>query len=109
MDGIIQISENGNKKEEQSTNGTLSEAKDNEGANDANKNSEVDVSLEKSTKPPELSQVFCLETDVDPRPQIRRGEAVQVGGQWFRVSSAVREGPLKDQPARAHAHCLWSL
>lgn len=103
LDGIIQISENGNKKEEQSTNGILSEAKDNEGANDANKNSEVDVSLEKSTKPPELSQVFCLETDVDPRPQIRRGEAVQVGGQWFRVSSAVREGPLKDQPARAHA------
>jgi hypothetical protein len=46
---------------------------------------------------------FCLETDIDPRSQIRRGEAIQVGGQWFRVSSAVKEGSLKDQPARAQA------
>ena len=35
--------------------------------------------------------------------QVRRGEAVQIGGTWFRVSSAVKEGPLKDQPARATA------
>jgi hypothetical protein len=46
---------------------------------------------------------YLVETDADPRKQIRRGEAVQVGGQWFRVSSAVREGPLSDQPARAQA------
>jgi hypothetical protein len=46
---------------------------------------------------------YLVEADVDPRSQIRRGEAVQVGGQWFRVSSAVKEGPLSDQPARAQA------
>jgi hypothetical protein len=48
-------------------------------------------------------KVDFLDTDVDPRRQIRRGEAVQIGGQWFRVSSAVKEGPIKDQPARAQA------
>lgn len=47
--------------------------------------------------------VVIVETDIDPRSQIRRGEAVQVGGQWFRVSSAVKEGPLIEQPARAQA------
>lgn len=46
---------------------------------------------------------FIAETDVDPRKQIRRGEAICIGGQWFRVSSAIREGPLSEQPARAHA------
>ena len=46
---------------------------------------------------------YILETDMDPRVQIRRGEAVQVGGQWFRVSSAVKPGPLSEQPARAQA------
>lgn len=49
------------------------------------------------------SNIVCLDTDVDPRLQIRRGEAVCVGGQWFRVSSAVRPGSLADQPARAQA------
>ena len=44
-----------------------------------------------------------VHTDVDPRRQVRRGEAVQVGGQWFRVSSAVKEGPLSEQPVRAQA------
>ena len=45
-----------------------------------------------------------LSTDVDPLPQIRRGEAIQVGGTWFRVSSAIREGvPLDEQPTRAQA------
>lgn len=48
--------------------------------------------------------VYFVEVDVDPRTQIRRGEAIQVGGQWFRVSSAVREGvPLSEQPGRAQA------
>jgi hypothetical protein len=50
-----------------------------------------------------LPLCYLVETDVDPRSQIRRGEAVQVGGQWFRISSAVKEGPLSDQPARAQA------
>jgi len=55
--------------------------------------------------PPKKKPEICIvETDVDPRTQVRRGEAVQVGGQWFRVSSAVREGvPLSEQPARAQA------
>lgn len=45
-----------------------------------------------------------LRTDVDPRKQIRRGEAVWVGGSWFRVSSAILKGePLSKQPARAQA------
>jgi TFA2 Winged helix domain 2 len=49
-------------------------------------------------------KVFVVDTDIDPRKQIRRGEAIQVGGQWFRVSSAVRAGvSLSEQPARAQA------
>lgn len=48
-------------------------------------------------------EFFTLDTDLDPKSQIRRGEAIQIGGQWFRVSSAVKDGPLKDQPARAQA------
>jgi hypothetical protein len=52
---------------------------------------------------PQKPKLYTLETDVDPRSQIRRGEAVHIGGQWFRVSSSVKEGPLKDQPARAQA------
>ena len=47
--------------------------------------------------------VYCVEMDSDPTTQVRRGEAIQIGGTWFRVSSAVKEGPLKDQPARATA------
>jgi hypothetical protein len=49
-------------------------------------------------------EVVLVETDVDPRKQIRRGEAINVGGHWFRVSSAVREGAaLNEQPVRAQA------
>ena len=45
-----------------------------------------------------------LSTDIDPRVQIRRGEAINVGGSWFRVSSAVQDGvPLDKQPTRAQA------
>ncbi|KAL7532667.1 hypothetical protein ACHAXR_004771 [Thalassiosira sp. AJA248-18] len=45
-----------------------------------------------------------IKTDVDPRLQIRRGEAIRIGGEWFRVSSAVREDlPLDKQPPRAQA------
>lgn len=47
--------------------------------------------------------LYVVHTDIDPRPQIRRGEAIQIGGQWFRVSSAVRDGSLSDQPTRAQA------
>ncbi len=52
---------------------------------------------------PPPKPVHCVETDSDPTTQVRRGEAIQIGGTWFRVSSAVKEGPLKDQPARATA------
>jgi len=48
--------------------------------------------------PEDDGQVYGVHTDVDPREQIRRGEAICVGGQWFRVSSAVR-----DQRTRAQA------
>jgi len=47
---------------------------------------------------------FMAIADVNPMKQIRRGEAIWIGGQWFRVSSAVREGvPLSEQPAKAQA------
>ena len=45
-----------------------------------------------------------IKTDIDPRIQIRRGEAIKVGGEWFRVSSEIRPDlPLKQQPPRAQA------
>lgn len=48
--------------------------------------------------------IFGVNTDVDPCKQIRRGEAILVGGQWFRISSSVRAGvSLKEQPVRAQA------
>eukprot|EP00532_Pseudo-nitzschia_australis_P002285 CAMPEP_0168197272 /NCGR_PEP_ID=MMETSP0139_2-20121125/21042_1 /TAXON_ID=44445 /ORGANISM="Pseudo-nitzschia australis, Strain 10249 10 AB" /LENGTH=582 /DNA_ID=CAMNT_0008121665 /DNA_START=230 /DNA_END=1978 /DNA_ORIENTATION=+ len=46
--------------------------------------------------------VYCVETDSNPVTQIRRGEAVQIGGTWFRVSSDVK-GHSKNQPVRARA------
>jgi hypothetical protein len=58
---------------------------------------------ERAEKEKEQSLYF-MQTDVNPKRQIRRGEAICVGGQWFRVSSAVREGePLSKQPAKAQA------
>jgi hypothetical protein len=43
-------------------------------------------------------------TDVDPRTQIRRGEAIRVGGEWRRVSSEIRPDlPPPKQPPRAQA------
>ena len=49
-------------------------------------------------------EIVLIETDVDPTSQIRRGEAIQVGGEWFRLSSAVRAGvPLSEQPSCAQA------
>ena len=60
----------------------------------------VRLALERSRK----RNIVCFETDIDPTKQIRRGEAVCVGGQWFRVSSTVRPGlSLEEQPARAQA------
>jgi hypothetical protein len=48
-------------------------------------------------------RIYVVDVDIDPRTQIRRGEAIQIGGQWFRVSSAIKEGTLQDQPTRAQA------
>ena len=64
------------------------------------------VELDGHIVPPsgENGNPFLIETDSDPKKQIRRGEAIWVGGQWFRVSSAVKEGvPLSEQPPRAQA------
>jgi hypothetical protein len=72
----------------------------------ANEGAPIEVKNDASVDPPpppKKVEFYYLETDIDPRTQIRRGEAVQVGGQWFRVSSAVREGTLKEQPVRAQA------
>jgi len=52
----------------------------------------------------EHQNIVWVNTDIDPTKQVRRGEAICVGGQWFRVSSAVKAGvPLFEQPARAQA------
>uniref|UniRef100_A0A7S1BGZ2 Transcription initiation factor IIE subunit beta n=1 Tax=Corethron hystrix TaxID=216773 RepID=A0A7S1BGZ2_9STRA len=47
--------------------------------------------------------IFGESADMDYTKEIKRGEAVWTGNQWFRVSSAVKEGPLSDQPPRAQA------
>ena len=40
----------------------------------------------------------------NPKSQIRRGEAIWIGGQWHRVSSSTKQGvPLSEQPPRARA------
>jgi len=58
--------------------------------------------LEQQQQP--LPKPYLVNTDIDPTNQMRRGEAVWAGGQWFRTSSAVKEGvPLDDQPERAKA------
>lgn len=45
-------------------------------------------------------------TDIDPRTQIRRGEAIRIGGEWHRVSSEIRPDlPVSKQPPRAQAPC----
>jgi hypothetical protein len=45
-----------------------------------------------------------VKIDINPKRQIQRGEAIWIGGQWFRISSAVREGvPLSEQPTKAQA------
>lgn len=93
-------SSNGNKNTQHhaatNSNGQISKSNGGETSADL----PVNVNQHDPWKPPPC---YLVETDVDPRSQIRRGEAVQVGGQWFRVSSAVKEGPLSDQPARAQA------
>ncbi|GAX28443.1 hypothetical protein FisN_4Hh366 [Fistulifera solaris] len=67
------------------------------------------VKVESEDQPPNggadeiIPQIYIADIDMDPRTQIRRGEAIQIGGQWFRVSSAVKEGPLSEQPVRAQA------
>jgi hypothetical protein len=64
------------------------------------KKSETIPSSQQPNKPPIITTV---DTDSDPLSQIHRGEAINIGGTWFRVSTAVTEGSLKDQPARARA------
>mmetsp|Transcript_21292 Transcript_21292/g.30446 ORF Transcript_21292/g.30446 Transcript_21292/m.30446 type:complete len:594 (+) Transcript_21292:21-1802(+) len=55
-------------------------------------------------KKKQIENNHYIQTEGDARRQIRRGEAVWVGGQWFRVSSAIRENvPLSEQPPRAQA------
>ena len=64
------------------------------------------VADDANSMPPPSSRfldITSVEIDVDPRTQVRRGEAIQVGGQWFRVSSAVKDGPLSEQPTKAQA------
>jgi len=59
---------------------------------------------EENRKRMEWEKDHYVQSEMDVRRQIRRGEAVWVGGQWFRVSSAVRENvPLAEQPPRAQA------
>jgi hypothetical protein len=116
LDGIIMVPDlNSNPTQMQppppktaatNTNGSPAKngAKSQENINiNGNGNEQIKAEGNEMAEPPKQPDVHCLETDIDPKTQIRRGEAVQIGGQWFRVSSAVKEGPLKDQPARASA------
>jgi len=80
-------------------NSTNDENKD--GSNDNTNNEQAKAEEHKKRQ---LADIYIVDTDVDPRKQIRRGEAVCIGGQWFRISSAVNEGvPLEEQPIRAQA------
>lgn len=100
LDGLISLPQgshdvsDGNSAEKK---GKANNAKDTA----AKENSETKEENESSTR--QAEEHFIVETDMDPLSQIRRGEAVQVGGQWFRVSSAVKDGPLSEQPVRAQA------
>lgn len=50
---------------------------------------------------------FILDTDIDPKKQIRRCEAIQIGWRWFRVSYVVKAGlPFNEQTVRAQAPLL---
>jgi hypothetical protein len=109
LDGLLTISTTtATKREDEQASGTVPPP-----SNPQNGNDKAPHSADGTTngKPADeqsfkrrAAECFIVETDVDPRTQIRRGEAVCVGGQWFRVSSAVREGvPLSEQPARAQA------
>lgn len=98
-------------EEDKATSGGETPKKDGNGdtnKKDKNKDDIVKLAIQRAQadrRKKLLGERTCLLTvDVDPRKQIRRGEAVWVGGTWFRVSSAVREGvPLSEQPARAQA------
>jgi hypothetical protein len=112
LDGIIMVPENNPtmqppapKTATSTTNGNGSPPAKNGTKSQENSNGNANIKLEGNAmiEFPKQPDVHCLETDIDPQTQIRRGEAVQIGGQWFRLSSAVKEGPLKDQPARASA------
>jgi hypothetical protein len=108
LDGLLNVADvikTSNSLETMETDKNNDSANNQDETNGNNKRSpKVDpVSSSSSDRGPE-AQIFGVETDVDPRKQIRRGEAIQIGGQWFRVSSAVRAGvPLSEQPARAQA------
>ena len=60
---------------------------------------------------PSKDECYIVHTDVDPTKQLRRGEAVWIGGQWFRCSSAIKMGvsQQKEQPFRAQAPPSVSL
>eukprot|EP00522_Entomoneis_paludosa_P012330 CAMPEP_0172454376 /NCGR_PEP_ID=MMETSP1065-20121228/11385_1 /TAXON_ID=265537 /ORGANISM="Amphiprora paludosa, Strain CCMP125" /LENGTH=580 /DNA_ID=CAMNT_0013206697 /DNA_START=127 /DNA_END=1869 /DNA_ORIENTATION=+ len=100
--------DNGQSKSDQSkiasTVDETGEKKDSaEGADPTNDAGDANNNKPKKEKQPILD-IFLVGTDVDPCSQIRRGEAIQVGGEWFRVSSAVKAGvSLAEQPARAQA------
>ena len=87
LDGVISIGKNASNSE-----------------NPLNGTSISDPTVRKASERIHEQYIVCLETDIDPTKQIRRGEAVCIGGQWFRLSSAVRPGvSLEEQPARAQA------
>ena len=44
-----------------------------------------------------------LRTSIDLRRELRRGEAIEVGGTWYRVGSAIGSGAAGEQIQRAAA------
>jgi len=64
--------------------------------------SEAAAATAANASPPITTRpIYHVETDSNPLTQIRRGEAIQIGGTWFRVSSDVKGH--KSQPVRARA------
>jgi hypothetical protein len=62
------------------------------------------VSLLDTARSNVTDPLAVVAVDADPTRQIRRGEAVKVGGMWCRVSSAIKHGvALSEQPTRAMA------
>ena len=99
LDGHVDVPSNETNDKEEKSNGN----KDSERRDDVKSQKEGNGSA-KAKDLLELSTLSHIDTSKDLTKELRRGEAVWIGGQWFRVSSSIRDGvPLAEQPPRAQA------